>query len=129
MIVLPLWFDSNKELMSYMYTWNSGFLKNDYMVQNSPHDLDVRSKHDYLSLCTCKTQQVIKCHHPTCVAIHDNGDIYVGSWDGCIYVFDQRGHPKNTIGSRGSGSDILMVYPSRELCCMLLTVATIVYRS
>ena len=72
-------------------------------VQNSPHDLDVRSKHDYLSLCTCKTQQVIKCYHPTCVAIHDNGDIYVGSWNGCIYVFDQRGHLKNAIGSRGSG--------------------------
>ena len=70
-------------------------------VQNSPHDLDVRSKqHDYR---TCKTQQVIKCNLPTCVAIHDNGDIYVGSWDHCIYVFDQTGHLKNTIGSRGRG--------------------------
>ena len=43
-------------------------------VQNSPHDLDVRSKCDYLA------QQVIDCSSPWCVAIHDNGDIYVGSY-------------------------------------------------
>ena len=40
---------------------------------------------------------------PSCVAIHDNGDIYVGSYDNCIYVFDQTGQLKNTIGSSGSG--------------------------
>ena len=70
-------------------------------VQNSPHDLDVRSKRDYLTLCD--VQQVIKCSQPVCVAIHDSGDIYVGSWDDCIYVFDQKGQLKNTIGSGGSG--------------------------
>ena len=69
-------------------------------VQNSPHDLDV-SKYDYLTLCNA--QQVIRCSRPLCVAIHDNGDIYVGSSDGCIYVFDQTGQLKNTIGSGGSG--------------------------
>ena len=70
-------------------------------VQNSPHDLDVRPKHDYLTLLN--PQQVIKCSHPSCVAIHDNGDIYVGSRDHCIYVLDQTGQLKNTIGSGGSG--------------------------
>eukprot|EP00731_Ephydatia_muelleri_P039122 Em1124g1a len=70
-------------------------------VQNSPNDLDVRPKHDYHTLCNA--QQVIQCNDPRCVAIHDNGDIYVGSDDGCIYVFDQTGQLKNTIGSRGSG--------------------------
>ena len=70
-------------------------------VQNSPHDLDVRSEHDYLTLCNA--QQVIKCKRPYCVAIHDNGDVYVGSGDNCIYVFDQAGQLKNTIGSGGSG--------------------------
>ena len=70
-------------------------------VQNSPNDLDVRSKRDYRTLCNA--QQVIQCHRPLCVAIHDNGDIYVGSYDDCIYVFDQTGHLKNTIGSSGSG--------------------------
>ena len=70
-------------------------------VQNSPHDLDVRPKHDYLTLCNA--QQVIECSRPTCVAIHDNGDIYIGSGDDCIYVFDQTGQLKNTIGSGGSG--------------------------
>ena len=67
-------------------------------VQNSPHDLDVT-----YSLTLCNAQQVIRCSHPLCVAIHDNGDIYVGSWDHCIYVFDQTGQLKNTIGSCGSG--------------------------
>eukprot|EP00731_Ephydatia_muelleri_P008008 Em0004g346a len=70
-------------------------------VQNSPNDLDVRPIHDYRILCNA--QQVIPCNRPRCVAIHDNGDIYVGSDDGCIYVFDQTGQLKNTIGSRGSG--------------------------
>ena len=70
-------------------------------VQNSPHDLDVRPKRDYHTLCNA--QQVIQCNRPSCVAIHDNGDIYVGSHDDCIYVFDQTGQLKNTIGSRGSG--------------------------
>ena len=70
-------------------------------IQNSPSDLDVRPKRDYHTLCNA--QQVIQCNGPRCVAIHDNGDIYVGSSDGCIYVFDQTGQQKNTIGRRGSG--------------------------
>ena len=70
-------------------------------VQNSPNDLDVRPKRVY---CTVRSaQQVIQCNGPLCVAIHDNGDIYVGSDDHCIYVFDQTGQLKNTIGSSGSG--------------------------
>ena len=69
-------------------------------VQNSPNDLDVRPKRDYHTLCNA--QQVIQCNWPLCVAIHDNGDIYVGSGYR-IYVFDQTGQLKNTIGSSGSG--------------------------
>ena len=71
-------------------------------VQNSPHDLHVRSKHDYNTLSTL--QGVIKCSGTSlCVAIHDNEDIYVGSYANCIYVFDKTGQLKNTIGSDGSG--------------------------
>eukprot|EP00731_Ephydatia_muelleri_P008023 Em0004g361a len=70
-------------------------------AQNSPNDLDVRLKRNYRILFNA--QQAIQCNEPRCVAIHDNGDIYVGSDDGCIYVFDQTGQLKNTIGSRGSG--------------------------
>ena len=76
-------------------------------MQNSPHDLNVRPKPDYLTLCNA--QEVIRCSKPNCVAIHDSGDIYVGSLDGCIYVFDQTGQLKNTIGSRGSGDS--------QFCC------------
>ena len=69
-------------------------------VQGSPYDLEVKS--DYTSLCD--VQQVIHVSgKPYCVAIHENGDIYVGSNDNHIYVFDQGGHLKNTIGSKGSG--------------------------
>ncbi|KAL5496493.1 hypothetical protein EMCRGX_G012790 [Ephydatia muelleri] len=78
-------------------------------VQNSPNDLDVRPKRDYRTLCN--VQQVIQCNKPRCVAIHDNGDIYVGSEDHCIYVFDQTGQLKNTIGSFGS-DDGQFSYPS-----------------
>eukprot|EP00731_Ephydatia_muelleri_P008406 Em0004g744a len=70
-------------------------------VQNSPNDFDVRPKRDYHTLCNA--QLVIQCNRPYCVAIHDNGDIYVGSADHCIYVFDQTGQLKNTIGSSGNG--------------------------
>ncbi|KAL5496386.1 hypothetical protein EMCRGX_G012657 [Ephydatia muelleri] len=69
-------------------------------VQNSPNDLDVMPKRDYHTLCNA--QQVIQCNSPWFVAIHDNGDIYVGSDDDCIYVFDQTGQLKITIGSSGS---------------------------
>ena len=69
-------------------------------VQGSPYDLEVKS--DYTSLCDI--QQVINVEDkPSCVTIHENGDIYVGSNDDHIYVFDQGGHLKNTIGCYGSG--------------------------
>ena len=69
-------------------------------VQNSPLDLDVRPKCDYRTLY--KPQEVIYCSsHPLCIDIHDNGDIYVGCSDNCIYVFDQTGKPRSAIGSGG----------------------------
>ena len=102
-------------------------------VQNSPNDLDVRPIRDYRILCNA--QQVILCNdRPCCVAIHDNGDIYVGSDDGCIYVFDQTGQLKNTIGSSGSGDgqfsslsgisikgDVLYVADTGNHCVQKLT--------
>ena len=78
-------------------------------VQNSPNDLDVRPKRDYRILCNA--QQVIQCNKPRGVAIFDNGDIYVVSENHCIYVFDQTGQMKNTIGSSGSGNGQFS-YPS-----------------
>ncbi|KAL5496775.1 hypothetical protein EMCRGX_G013133 [Ephydatia muelleri] len=69
-------------------------------VQNSPCNLDVRP--NYLTLCN--PQHVVKCSkNPISITIHDNGDIYAGSSTHCIYVFDQTGQLKNTIGSRGRG--------------------------
>ena len=68
-------------------------------VQGSPHDLDVRPSYSTL----CNPQQVITCSgSPYGIAIHDSGDIYVASNDNSIHVYDQGGHEKRTIGSRGS---------------------------
>ena len=67
-------------------------------VQKSPYDLRVLG--DYTTLCN--PQQVIKLiNNPCSFAIHENGDIYVGSAHH-IYVFDECGYLKNTIGSEGS---------------------------
>ena len=67
-------------------------------VQNSPRDL-------YVSKYLGKAQQVIRSSKPLCVAIHDNGDIYVGKFR-TIDVFDRTGELKNTIVSDkiGDGS-------------------------
>ena len=71
-------------------------------VQNSPLDLNVLHTFDYKTLG--HVQQVIKCRSsPSCVAIHDNGDLYVGASESCIYVFDTTGHLKKIIGSQGHG--------------------------
>ena len=71
-------------------------------VQNSPHDLNVLHRFDYKTLGD--VQQVIKCRSgPYCVAIHDNGDLYVAASESCIYVFDTTGHLKKIIGSSGQG--------------------------
>ena len=71
-------------------------------VQNSPHDLNVLHTYDYKTLG--HAQQVIKCRSgPYCVAIHDNGDLYVGAYADCIYVFDTTGHLKKIIGISGQG--------------------------
>ena len=70
-------------------------------MQKSPFDLRV--------ICGYATlynpQQLIKVSKfkPCSVAIHENGDIYVGSAYH-IYVFDDSGHLKNRIGSEGSGN-------------------------
>lgn len=52
----------------------------------------------------CSPQQVIEVDEPYCIAIDENGDIYVGSNNDCIYLFDQDGHLKSTIGSSGSSN-------------------------
>ena len=66
------------------------------LVQNSPHDLEVMSKRDYHTLHQVRPLMYCKSN-PRCVAIHGNGNIYVGCEDGCIYVFNQEGKVVNTI--------------------------------
>ena len=72
-------------------------------VQNSPCDLDIKRQYQYDTLCDPKL--VIHCSGPSCIAIHDSGDIYVACGKNhCIHVFDQAGQQKRTIGSCGIGN-------------------------
>ena len=59
---------------------------------------------DITSNALGNTQLAISVDQPYCVAIDDNGDIFVGSNDDCIYVFGQDGHLKSTIGHSGNGN-------------------------
>ena len=104
-------------------------IMDDQHVQNSPHDLDVRSKCDYLTLCNA---QAIECRlrHPSCVAVHDNGDLYIVKF---CSMCDQTGQLKKIVG-RGTervmvSSQVQGVYTSRKMRCMLLTFVTTVCRS
>lgn len=70
-------------------------------VANSPYDLKVKG--DYTTLRDTK-QSISVSGKPLCVALHENGDIYVGSNDNQIYVYDQSGILKNTFGAKGQFS-------------------------
>ena len=69
-------------------------------LHGSPYELDV--KDGYTTLFN--PEQVINVGgNPVCVAVHMDGDLYVGCSDDHIYIFDQIGHLKNTIGGKGDG--------------------------
>ena len=75
-------------------------------VQSSPHDLDVKSK-DLSYHTLYNIQQEIEFSNfgvrLFCVAIDSNGALYVGCSDNCIYVIENTGEVKSTIGSYGRG--------------------------
>ena len=68
-------------------------------VQNSPHDLDVKSEFDFTSY---SVQNLIYCtKHPYCAAIDRQQNIYVASSGDCIDVFHSGGIKVRTIGRYG----------------------------
>ena len=70
-------------------------------IRNSPYDLKVRaSKPDYRTISGPK-QLNTNITSPLCMAIHNSGDIFIGSESNCIYVFKQAGVQKAVIGSAG----------------------------
>ena len=70
-------------------------------IRNSPYVLKVRvSKPDYRSVKSPK-QLNTNITSPLCMAIHNSGDIFIGSESNCIYVFNQAGVQKAVIGSAG----------------------------
>lgn len=70
-------------------------------VNNSPFDLEVQKqpKHDYTRLKP--PEEVAYVKNPWCLAVHRNGDIFVGSKANSIHVFDRSGTSKHSIGSSG----------------------------
>ena len=72
-------------------------------VKNSPFDVDVQRPHtpDYSTLHAPRELANVKA--PWCLAVHKNGDIFVGSKTNSIHVFDRNGRLKHTIGSSGHG--------------------------
>ena len=101
-------------------------------MQNSPLDLDVKPVRGYRTIFN----QVITCSaQPLCVAIHDDGTMYVGSEAKCIYIFEQSGKLGRTISSAGNGiaqfgrptgiaikGDVLYVADQNHSCIYVLTV-------
>ena len=68
-------------------------------VQNSPHDLDVKSQLDFTSY---SVKNLIYCtKHPYCVAIDREQNIYVANSGNCIDVFSSYGTKNRTIGCSG----------------------------
>lgn len=69
-------------------------------LQGSPFNVEVRGDYAHLH----DSEKVLSVGGKSlCVAIHKNGDIYVGCDDHRIYAFNQDGLLKNTMGSWGSG--------------------------
>ena len=73
-------------------------------INNSPYNLEVRhSKPNYNTMNGGYKVLNTSIMSPLCIAIHENGDMFIGSEINCIYVLDQKGVQKSVIGSMGNG--------------------------
>ena len=71
-------------------------------VSGSPFDVEVRG--DYTTLALCGGALMSVGGKSLCVTVHHpSGDVYVGSDDHRIYVFDRGGALRDTLGGWGSG--------------------------
>ena len=71
-------------------------------IQSSPFNLSVAVR-DYTTLKN-PVQTITGVNKPWFIAFSNNGDMFVTSYDNhCIYVYDNNGRQKTTIGSKGSG--------------------------
>ena len=72
-------------------------------IKNIPYDLEVRDAKPNYSTINGPHQLNTSITSPLCIAIHENGDLFIGSEANCIYVLDQNGVQKSVIGSKGNG--------------------------
>ncbi|KAL5505400.1 hypothetical protein EMCRGX_G006824 [Ephydatia muelleri] len=73
-------------------------------IKNIPYDLEVRgAKPNYSTINNGPHQLNTSITSPLCIAIHENGDLFIGGEANCIYVLDQNGVQKSVIGSKGNG--------------------------
>ena len=79
-------------------------------IQGTPFNVSVQAR-DYTTIKN-PAQTVTGVNGPWFIAFSNNGDMFVTSCDNhCIYVYDNSGRQKTTIGSKGSGP-LQFTYPT-----------------
>ena len=72
-------------------------------IQSSPFNVSVVASRDYTTLKN-PVQTITGINKPWFIAFSNNGDMFVTSYNNhCIYVYDNSGRQKTTIGSKGTG--------------------------
>ena len=75
----------------------------DQSIQGSPFNVSVVATRDYTILKN-SVQTITGINTPRLIAFSNNGDMFVTSCNNhCIYVYDNSGRQKTTIGSYGTG--------------------------
>ena len=75
-------------------------------IQDIPFNVSIVSLQEYLyTKFKNPVQTITGISYPRYIALSDNGDMFATSYgDHCIYVYDNSGRQKTTIGSKGTGS-------------------------
>ncbi|XP_019858771.1 PREDICTED: E3 ubiquitin-protein ligase TRIM71-like [Amphimedon queenslandica] len=71
-------------------------------IKGSPYQLSVKASRDYTTLTNQRSFNVGSNTYG--VAVHTNGEVFAGSWDGFVQVFSEDGTAVRRIGSKGNGN-------------------------
>ncbi|XP_019856595.1 PREDICTED: E3 ubiquitin-protein ligase TRIM71-like isoform X1 [Amphimedon queenslandica] len=71
-------------------------------IKGSPYQLSVKASRDYTTLTN--QRYFVVGSSTTGVAVHTNGEVFAGSWDGFVQVFSEDGTAVKRFGCKGNGS-------------------------
>ena len=71
-------------------------------IKGSPYQLSVKVSRDYTTLANQRSFNL--GNHTYGVAVHTNGEVFAGSYDGFVQVFSEDGTAVRRIGSKGNGN-------------------------